>query len=744
MKKQNLRFKQKSVSMGIAARLFAMLLIAICSIFLSGLVQNVHSQCKPCNDPEYIASKLNFYNQFQAYKDDISHGIMTSKPIDPSGRFEIDDKGNFQLIHNKQPILSDIPTFKSPLTGDLVSAYTFAQDVTTFTTIVGGSGTQSLVTGYCDDNEYAANAIGFTFTFNGTAYTTYNVTCNGTLLFGTYGGYYYPICYGVDVNTVCPFAADLEGNATGDGLYYQLSGTAPNRVFTVEWHNWGFYAASGADELSFQIKLFETTNAIQFIYQPHTPSYSGYPPQVGLGGLVSTTDYNTRANTTSWTTTTAGTNCSDMNYSSTCYPQTGLRYSWTLSTPPPPVPTLVRPVNHATGRPLYDTLQWNASSGATAYNLQIALDSLFTSMVYSDTNATSTAYIVGQFNPLTNWWWRVRAKNAGGWSAFTTQWVFKTMGPATGVTLITPANNAVNQPIASLLFNWTKATTQTLPFSVFPHLTINNTFKQPPAQPFTISNYWYALYTDTTAAAYLVDSTLTDTTKTVSGLTNNTNYWWKVKAKNEVGWGPFSGYFKFTTIPAIPTAPTLFSPSNDTVTYLTSLTLIWNASSGATSYRVQLSTDSTFNTNLLVNDSTVTSTSRAVTGLTGITKYYWRVNAKNVAGTSGYSAIWHFTVGLVGFSQNTNEIPTVYKLYNNYPNPFNPTSTIKFDIPKATDVKMVVFNVLGQEVSTLLNMHLAPGSYSVIWDATNDPSGVYFYRISAGTFTDIKKMVLVK
>jgi hypothetical protein len=171
---------------------------------------------------------------------------------------------------------------------------------------------------------------------------------------------------------------------------------------------------------------------------------------------------------------------------------------------------------------------------------------------------------------------------------------------------------------------------------------------------------------------------------------------------------------------------------------------MWNASSGATSYRVQLSTDSTFNTNLLVNDSTVTSTSRAVTGLTGITKYYWRVNAKNPAGTSGYSTIWHFTVGLVGISNNNNGVPNEFRLYNNYPNPFNPYSTIKFDIAKATDVKMVVFNILGQEVSTLINGHMGAGSYSVIWDGTNYPSGAYFYKITAGSFTSIKKMVMVK
>ena len=99
---------------------------------------------------------------------------------------------------------------------------------------------------------------------------------------------------------------------------------------------------------------------------------------------------------------------------------------------------------------------------------------------------------------------------------------------------------------------------------------------------------------------------------------------------------------------------------------------------------------------------------------------------------------------ITGVSGNSNEIPKTYKLYNNYPNPFNPVSTIRYDLPHSADVKLIVFNTLGQEVATLINGHYQAGSYSVIWDGTNYPSGVYFYKIYAGNFTDTKKMLLVK
>ena len=69
-----------------------------------------------------------------------------------------------------------------------------------------------------------------------------------------------------------------------------------------------------------------------------------------------------------------------------------------------------------------------------------------------------------------------------------------------------------------------------------------------------------------------------------------------------------------------------------------------------------------------------------------------------------------------------NSIPLDYKLYDNYPNPFNPVSTIKFDIPKSTDVKMVIYNTIGQEIFTLINSHFEPGTYSVQWNGFDYPS----------------------
>lgn len=94
--------------------------------------------------------------------------------------------------------------------------------------------------------------------------------------------------------------------------------------------------------------------------------------------------------------------------------------------------------------------------------------------------------------------------------------------------------------------------------------------------------------------------------------------------------------------------------------------------------------------------------------------------------------------------KGNNSVPLVMKLYNNYPNPFNPTTRIKYDISRNVPVKMTVYDILGREVKVLVNEIKKAGSYVAEFDASNYASGVYFYRIEAGDFVEAKKMVLVK
>jgi len=83
-------------------------------------------------------------------------------------------------------------------------------------------------------------------------------------------------------------------------------------------------------------------------------------------------------------------------------------------------------------------------------------------------------------------------------------------------------------------------------------------------------------------------------------------------------------------------------------------------------------------------------------------------------------------------------------LYRNYPNPFNPSTNIKFDIPKSSDVKLIIYDIAGREITKLVNEMLNAGSYEVSWDASNYTSGVYFYKLISENYIDTKKMVLIK
>jgi hypothetical protein len=94
-------------------------------------------------------------------------------------------------------------------------------------------------------------------------------------------------------------------------------------------------------------------------------------------------------------------------------------------------------------------------------------------------------------------------------------------------------------------------------------------------------------------------------------------------------------------------------------------------------------------------------------------------------------------------------LPNAYSLHQNYPNPFNPTTEISFSLPQTSKVELTVYNVLGRKVNTLVNSELEAGVHTITWDGTDYDgekvaSTMYFYRLQAGSFTETKKMLLLK
>jgi hypothetical protein len=114
------------------------------------------------------------------------------------------------------------------------------------------------------------------------------------------------------------------------------------------------------------------------------------------------------------------------------------------------------------------------------------------------------------------------------------------------------------------------------------------------------------------------------------------------------------------------------------------------------------------------------------------------------AGTNGNSVFRRPLGELIGIRPISEQIPSHFSFEQNYPNPFNPTTKIRFALPKSLFANLIVYDILGKEVETLVSELLKAGTYEVEWDASNYPSGVYYYKLTAGDYTETKKMVLVK
>lgn len=225
-----------------------------------------------------------------------------------------------------------------------------------------------------------------------------------------------------------------------------------------------------------------------------------------------------------------------------------------------------------------------------------------------------------------------------------------------------------------------------------------------------------------------------------TGLVDGTKYFYRVYSYNSSG---NSGYSNIAS-----SITTLNAPTNLSVTDSSKPTLSWtNNSTSAQGFIIERKTSGgnyavidTVNSNItMFVDSSVTA------GL----DYFYRIKAFNNLVQSTYSN--EVSILITKIFSGLNNIIVKFDLLQNYPNPFNPSTIIKYDIPKTSFVSIKIFNLLGKEVATIVNEEKLPGEYSITFNADNISgsgrnlsSGVYFYEISAGSFFEAKKFVLLK
>jgi hypothetical protein len=194
---------------------------------------------------------------------------------------------------------------------------------------------------------------------------------------------------------------------------------------------------------------------------------------------------------------------------------------------------------------------------------------------------------------------------------------------------------------------------------------------------------------------------------------------------------------------ATTTAPTLLSPPNGSIVNTLTPLLDWDSTVTATTYELLFATDSTC-INMLFNETVSSSDYQFSTGsLETDTMYYWKIRSINDGGIGPWSDVFHFNI-IVSAVEEEGRYPKEMMLGQNYPNPFNPITSFQFSIANSQFTILKVYDVLGREVTSLVNERKEPGTYTVQWDAASQPSGIYFYRMQAGSFIETKKLLLIK
>jgi photosystem II stability/assembly factor-like uncharacterized protein len=384
----------------------------------------------------------------------------------------------------------------------------------------------------------------------------------------------------------------------------------------------------------------------------------------------------------------------------------------------PNVPQLISPPNNSLSQPLTPTMVWS-NVGGDYYKIHISTNPTF-NVITDSATITNTQYVVpfGKLQTGITYFWRVNATNSIGTSTWSSIWNFATYTGPPAPMLIYPSNGAINIQLTPT-FDWSDVSS-----AIY---------------------YLFQISTDSLFNIIIDSASLTSSQYSiVSGkLNSGILYYWRVKAFNNNGSGPWTIVWKFTTA-SVPTAPNLVYPTNGMIGVSPTPTLNWDTLINANYFKMQISTVSNF---AIITDSATVNISQysVPAGKLQLNyTYFWRVNASNSMGTGPWSSTWQFTVSTVGLNIIGNEIPDKFRLYSNYPNPFNPATKIKFDLPKKSFTSLIVYDALGRAVETLVNTELKEGTYEYTWNATKYNSGVYFIRIVSDKYIETRKMLLIK
>jgi subtilisin family serine protease len=382
--------------------------------------------------------------------------------------------------------------------------------------------------------------------------------------------------------------------------------------------------------------------------------------------------------------------------------------------PVPQASMLQLPANNSVDIITKPLFKWNRSLKGYDHQLQVSQDPSFTTIVLD--SIISGVYVQLNHNlpQLSTLYWRVRGINSGGSGAWSDVWSFSTkLAIPSPPVLLSPENGILNVKNGDDLVWTTESTVETFTAQVstvsfFPHFLIN-------------------------------DSTVTATTLKLNNMTENKKYFWKVKGVNSSGSGDFSPANNFVSAVNAPDSLTA-EHINETIK------LEWKDNSSVeTRYYILRKKGESREYVLLdsLNANSTTFTDADI--LSDVYKY--KVYCAAGLNNSDTAEVRISTVLSV---EDQALIPAAFSVAQNYPNPFNPSTVIKYGLPVLSNVKVTVFNTLGEVITQLVNSQQAAGLHELKWDAGNLSSGIYFYSIEAsgidgkGNFKEVRKMLLLK
>ena len=212
-------------------------------------------------------------------------------------------------------------------------------------------------------------------------------------------------------------------------------------------------------------------------------------------------------------------------------------------------------------------------------------------------------------------------------------------------------------------------------------------------------------------------------------------------------YGPPSGHSGFVAVfmeKERPDPVTLMGPDNGIIDQQLNISLHWEPLENATIYHIKVTDEINFEEPLF-ESTQLTEPFFELTDLDLDTEYFWRVRASNNGWVGEWSDVWSFTTKTTTYTERYPEnIPSDFRLYQNSPNPFNPVTIIRYDVQKRSYVTLMVYNLLGQNVTQLVDQEKEAGYHEITFNASHLPSGLYIYRLQAGEYVESRKMLLLK